>query len=177
MVSSPIGSDRAAFGVSSAMCSPDWSGVTGIAVAAAFACTGAASTVNGCSKDIAMIGAAGDCNGCGAYQAAARATRLETHSVCFQSPQALFQTSKLQTSKFSHSSSHSARYSPPRIEFTISNSTSGMSPDMVTFPCGGQTGSYCNGAMRRERLRSRICAATSIHCGTRAKSRKSRSCS
>ena len=99
MVSSPIGSTSAAFGVSSAACSPDWSGVTGIAVSSATSSTGASSTVNGRSNDMAMVGAAADCDGSGAYrwarsasarQVAARATRLEVHPVCVQSPQALF---------------------------------------------------------------------------------------
>ena len=154
MVRPPIGSTSAVFGVSSAACSSDWSGVLSRAAASKISSsTGAASTDSGYSKDIAIVGAGFVRGGYAtvrirsafALLLAARATRLDIQPACFQSPQAFFQVSKLLISIFKHSLSHSARNSSPNAEFTTSSSTKCMLPDKGTFPCGCQTGSYCTG--------------------------------
>ena len=124
------------------------------------------STVNDCSRDIAKNGAGFGCGGCAkalarsasALQLVATAMRLDIYPECLQSPQVLYQVSKILISRFRQPSSHSARNSGPKTEIMISCNTRAISPDMVIFPCEFQAGSYCTGAIPRD-----TCAATSFH--------------
>ena len=69
-----------------------------------------------------------------------------TTSSFFHARKLFFHASKLLSSKFRHSSSHSARNSCPSRQVTMSCSTRGMSPDIVLFPCGCHAGSHCHSA-------------------------------
>ena len=71
MVIPQIGSTSLALGVNSATCSPDCYGATGESDGSVGSTSKGASTVNGCSSDITIVGSKLCCGGC------AKALRLK----------------------------------------------------------------------------------------------------
>ena len=132
--------------------------------------------VTGWSSDIAMagasmVGANACCLAISALLSTANATRLDTQFAWFQSSQALFPSGKLAISISRHCSSHYARDSGPSTVFVMTCMTNCMSPDMVIFLSGCQTGSRLKGVIQHLRFLCRTWVALSIHPGTRTRSK------